>query len=74
MLFALSHLSSPQLDSMSYLILPALLEGGLFTEYQKLSKNIVKFHSGAKRDTLSMVGKCLKNANYAKVRSIFFDD
>jgi hypothetical protein len=55
---------------MTYLVLPALLEGGFFTEFHRLSKNIVKFHEGAKRDTLSMVGKCLKNANYAKVSDL----
>ena len=52
---------------MSYLMLPALLEGGFFTEFHQLASDIVKFHAGAKRDTLQMIGKCLKNANYAKV-------
>ena len=56
---------------MSYLIIPTLLEGGFFTEFYRLSKNIIKFHMGAKRDTYSMIGKCFKNANYAKVVIVF---
>lgn len=35
-------------------------------EFHRLSNDIIKFHEGAQKDTLSNVGKCLKNANYAK--------
>jgi hypothetical protein len=51
---------------MPYLILAALTEGGLFTEMAKLSRNIVHFHEGARRDTLASVAKSFTFCNYAK--------
>lgn len=57
-----------QLDSMPYLILPALVEGGMFTEAHRLCFNIVRFHMTAQRETRSMIARSFKHANYAKVR------
>jgi hypothetical protein len=51
---------------MPYLILAALTESGLFTEVAKLSRNVVHFHEGARRDTLASVAKSFSFCNYAK--------
>lgn len=55
-----------QNDSMSYLILPILIESGLFTEAARQNKIACNFHTGAGRDTADMMSECFKHSNYAK--------
>ena len=56
-----------QNDSMSYVILPVLIESGLITEAIKQNRIICTFHAGAKRDTADMMTTCFKFGNYMKV-------
>jgi N-acetyltransferase B complex (NatB) non catalytic subunit len=62
--------TTPQNDTMSYLILPSLVEAGFFHAARLQHKQICAFHSGAKRDTLDMVSRCYKYANYAKANEL----
>ena len=55
-----------QLDSMSYLIIPALMECGLFSEASKHYSSIVNFHSHANKETHDMIAKSYQFNNYMK--------
>ena len=55
---------------MSYLILPLLVEGGLFGPACRHHRTICAFHASAKRDTLDMVGRCYLHANYNKAAEL----
>jgi hypothetical protein len=56
-----------QHDSMSYLILPTLLETGHFLEAGKEMRAVINFHVTGRRDSLDMVGKAFQYGNYTKV-------
>ena len=55
-----------QTDSLSFLILPALLEGGLFTEARKQHLQVLAFHRSSTRDTAEMIAESFQHANYMK--------
>ena len=55
-----------QLDSMSYLIIPVLMECGLFFEASKHYSSIVNFHSHANKETHDMIAKSYQFNNYMK--------
>jgi dsDNA-binding SOS-regulon protein len=56
-----------QNDSLSYLIIPTLLETGLFKEAAAKFRAIVAFHRSCRRETLEMMGKAFEHGNYCKV-------
>ena len=58
---------SLQHDSMSYLVLPSLLEAGYFTEALRQMRSVVNFHVAGRRDSLDMVSKAFQYGNYMKV-------
>lgn len=63
----LNSLSFPsQVDSMSYLITPLLLESGMLSEASRQYRHMFLFHTGARRDTAEMITKCFKFGNYTK--------
>ena len=55
-----------QNDSLSYLLIPTLLETGLFKEAAAKFRAIVAFHRSCRRDTLEMMGKAFEHGNYCK--------
>ncbi len=55
-----------QNDSMSYLVLPLLMESGLFTEAHRQLIQVVNFHVKAGKDTGEMIGKSFEQSNYSK--------
>jgi hypothetical protein len=56
-----------QNDSMSYLILPIVMEGGYFKAGLMQHRSVVNFHGNAKRETLDSISRCYKYSNYTKV-------
>jgi hypothetical protein len=56
-----------QHDSMSYILLPALMESGLFKEASSQLFAIINFHKCSRRDTLDMLSKAFQFGNYMKV-------
>ena len=55
-----------QLDTLSYLIVPVLMEGGWIAEAAKHYRAILHFHTTAKRETLDMMGHSFDLGNYLK--------
>jgi len=55
-----------QLDSMPYIILPALYEGGLLNEANQLCRSIISFHDTSQRETKTMIANSFEFSNYAK--------
>ena len=55
-----------QNDSLSYLLLPSLVEVGFFSEARRQHLAVVGFHTNARRDTAEMIGTSFTHANYAK--------
>jgi len=55
-----------QLDSCSYLILPHLIQGGLYTEAIQQSRNIISLHSSSGKDVGNYMGKSFENGNLEK--------
>lgn len=55
-----------QHDSMMYLITPLLVEMGLWSEVLKQYKQLFNMHTTARKETLEMMGRCFKHANYMK--------
>lgn len=51
---------------MGYLILPALLESAFFTEATREMRAVLTFHTGARRDSLDMMGKAFQYGNYMR--------
>lgn len=56
-----------QLDSMSYLIIPAMLECGFFQEAYRHLQRVMQFHALAPREIGEMTAKCFQFNNYSKV-------
>lgn len=56
-----------QVDSLSYLLLPAALEGALFTEARLQHREITNFHKQAPTDTGDWLSKSFKHGNFSKV-------
>jgi len=55
-----------QADSLSYLILPSLVEAGMFTEARRQHMQVIAFHRAATRDTAEMIAESFQHANYTK--------
>ena len=55
-----------QHDSMSYLIVPTLLETGMFKEAHHQHVQVCNFHLKAGKDTGEMIGKSFEHSNYSK--------
>jgi len=55
-----------QLDSCSYLILPYLLDGGLYKEAIQQAGNIISLHSTTNEDVGKFMGKSFENGNLDK--------
>lgn len=56
-----------QYDTLSYLIIPPLYEGGLIAEVIAQSESVIRFHSSARRETLDMMGaRAFKSCSYVK--------
>ncbi len=51
---------------MSYLLVPSLVESGLFMEAANHTRRIVNFHMTSKRETLDMLSHSFDFANYMK--------
>lgn len=51
---------------MSYLLVPSLIEAGLFTEAANQHRRIVNWHQTSKRETLDMMGHAFDFGNYMK--------
>ena len=51
---------------MSYLIIPALLEGGLFTEAKKQLRSVLHFHNNSRSETSEMMSRSFQFRNYMK--------
>lgn len=66
-LFNALEIKHIQVDSLSYLLLPAALEGALFTEARLQHRNITTFHKQAPADTGDWLSKSFKHGNYSKV-------
>jgi hypothetical protein len=60
-----------QNDSMSYLILPLVMEGGFFKAALMQHRSVINFHGNAKRDILDSISRCYKHSNYTKVLELF---
>ena len=56
-----------QTDSMTYLIYPALMEGGMVSEAARTLRSVLLFHSTVARETGDMVVKAFDHCNYMKV-------
>ena len=54
-----------QHDSLAYLVAPALLEAGLFSEAREVYVKLTKFALAARVDTSEMMAKALDKGNYA---------
>lgn len=55
-----------QHDTLSYLLVPCLIENGFFREAAQQNRTIVSFHAAAKRETLDMMSNCFKSSSYMK--------
>ena len=71
-IFAALSASLPQTDSMSYLLLPALLEAGLAAETLQLLGAVAAFHEGVNRDTSEMICRSFQHSNYMKVALSYY--
>lgn len=59
-----------QIDSCSYLILPSLINGGLYTSAVRLSSSILRLHSSTSKDIKDFASKALQNGNLFKAREM----
>ncbi len=59
-----------QIDSCSYLILPSLVNGGLYTSAARLSSSILRLHSSTSKDIKDFASKALQNGNLFKAREM----
>jgi len=59
-----------QLDSCSYLILPALVQGGLYTSAIKLSASILRFHGSTSNQVKDYASKSLQNGLMFKAKEM----
>ena len=69
-LFKDLRVKNVQLDSLSYLLLPAVEASGLFAEQLKQSKAIARFHRGALRDAGDFAAKALECGNYSRAAEL----
>jgi hypothetical protein len=54
-----------QSDTMTFLLMPSLLEGGLFMDARKQNMTVLSFHRGAAKDTGDMIGTSFQYGNYS---------
>lgn len=59
-----------QLDSCSYLILPLLIRGGLYTSAIKLSASILRLHGSTSKDVKTYASKTLQNGLLFKAKEM----
>jgi hypothetical protein len=59
-----------QMDSCSYLILPSLIKGGLYTSAVRLSSSILRLHSSTSKDIKDFASKSLQNGYLFKAREM----
>ena len=59
-----------QMDSCSYLILPSLINGGLYTSAVRLSSSILRLHSSTSKDIKDFASKALQNGYLFKAREM----
>mmetsp|Transcript_30847 Transcript_30847/g.47039 ORF Transcript_30847/g.47039 Transcript_30847/m.47039 type:complete len:916 (-) Transcript_30847:61-2808(-) len=55
-----------QFDSCTYLILPILLEGGLYEQALVVANETLKFHISTISDTSNFISRALENGNWSK--------
>jgi hypothetical protein len=59
-----------QMDSCSYLILPSLISGGLYTSAVRLSSSILRLHSSTSKDIKTYASQALQNGYLFKAREM----
>jgi len=59
-----------QLDSCSYLILPTLIQGGLYSSAIKLSTSIMRLHGSTSKDIKVYASKALRNGLMLKAKEM----
>ncbi len=59
-----------QMDSCSYLILPSLINGGLYTSAVRLSSSILRLHSSTSKDIKDFASKALQNGYLFKAKEM----
>jgi N-terminal acetyltransferase B complex non-catalytic subunit len=59
-----------QLDSCSYIILPLLIRGGLYTSAIKLSTSILRLHGSTSKDVKTYSSKSLQNGLMLKAKEM----
>jgi len=59
-----------QLDSCSYLILPTLIQGGLYSSAIKLSSSIMRLHGSTSKDIKVYASKALRNGLMLKAKEM----
>ena len=59
-----------QMDSCSYLILPSLINGGLYTSAVRLSSSILRLHSSTSKDIKNFASKALQNGYLFKAKEM----
>jgi N-terminal acetyltransferase B complex non-catalytic subunit len=59
-----------QLDSCSYLILPLLIRGGLYTQAIKLSSAVIKFHGSTSKDVKEYSTKSFRKGYLLKAKEM----
>lgn len=59
-----------QLDSCSYLILPSLIRGGLYTHAVQLSSSIMRFHSSTSKDVKEYSTKSFRKGYLLKAKEL----
>ena len=59
-----------QIDSCSYLILPSLITGGLYTSAVRISSSILRLHSSTSKDIKDFASKALQNGYLFKAREM----
>jgi hypothetical protein len=64
--FSLLKVRHVQNDSLSYLLLPSLIECGFYSLAKRQHLNVLTFHKAALRDTADMIAESFKHANYTK--------
>ena len=60
-----------QLDSCTYLILPTLVDGGLYNEAISVSNEILKFHASTARDTGDYAAQAMEHGTLSKANEFF---
>jgi len=59
-----------QLDSCSYLILPTLIQGGLYSSVIKLASSIMRLHGSTSKDIKVYASKALRNGLMLKAKEM----